>query len=70
MKFYEAYQAIADSAEYKTLEQAQQKTIENALRDFKLAGVALNAAAIGQVVDVLNVLCQRNRLKHDQCLPG
>ncbi|GAB1262676.1 oligopeptidase A [Aurantivibrio plasticivorans] len=40
---YEAYQALADSEEYKSLSQAQQKTIEHSLRDFKLAGVALPA---------------------------
>ena len=37
----QAYQAIKDSDEYQTLSQAQKKTIDNALRDFHLAGVDL-----------------------------
>ncbi|GAA6136180.1 oligopeptidase A [Oceaniserpentilla sp. 4NH20-0058] len=36
-----AYQAIKDSAEFSQLDQAQQKSINNALRDFHLAGVDL-----------------------------
>ena len=36
-----AYQAIKDSAGFVHLSQAQQKTIDDALRDFKLSGVAL-----------------------------
>ncbi len=38
---YQAYQQLADSDEYAQLNTAQQKTIDNALRDFRLAGVAL-----------------------------
>ncbi|MCU4677318.1 oligopeptidase A [Catenovulum sp. 2E275] len=38
---YQAYQTLADSDEFKTLNQAQQKAINNALRDFKLSGVSL-----------------------------
>lgn len=41
---YNAYQQLADSAEFAHLTQAQQQTINNALRDFRLGGVALNAA--------------------------
>jgi len=40
-ELYQAYQVIADSANFAELNQAQQKSIENALRDFRLAGVAL-----------------------------
>ena len=39
---YQAYQKIADSAEFASLSIAQQKSIQNALRDFTLAGVALS----------------------------
>ena len=39
---YEAYQSLADSEEFKTLNSAQQKVIRDNLRDFKLAGVALD----------------------------
>lgn len=40
---YKAYQQLADSNEFTQLTQAQQQTINNALRDFRLGGVALNA---------------------------
>ncbi|WP_068547776.1 oligopeptidase A [Thalassotalea crassostreae] len=39
---YEAYQQFKDSAEFVSLDTAQQKVITNALRDFKLSGIALN----------------------------
>ena len=39
---FDAYQQIADSKEFKRLNTAQQKVITNALRDFKLSGIALN----------------------------
>jgi len=38
---YEAYQSLADSNEYSSLNSAQKKVIDNALRDFKLSGVDL-----------------------------
>jgi len=38
---FKAYQAIAVSQEYQTFNTAQKKIISNALRDFKLSGVAL-----------------------------
>ncbi|AWB66544.1 oligopeptidase A [Saccharobesus litoralis] len=40
---YQAYQTLADSEEFKTLNQSQQKSISNALRDFKLSGIGLDA---------------------------
>jgi oligopeptidase A len=40
---YQAYRQIADSELFATLDGAQQKAIDNALRDFRLAGVALPA---------------------------
>jgi len=39
---YKAYQQLADSEEYKQLDIAQKKVITNALRDFKLSGIALS----------------------------
>lgn len=39
---YQGIHAIAESNEFKKLHQAQQKIIENNLRDFKLAGVTLS----------------------------
>jgi len=41
---FEAYQQIGNSSEFKQLDTAQQKVITNALRDFKLSGIALNDA--------------------------
>ena len=38
---YDAYKAIADSDEYSKLDKAQQKIIDNAIRDFHLSGVDL-----------------------------
>lgn len=39
---FAAYQQLHDSEEFKTLNDAQQKVITNALKDFKLSGIALN----------------------------
>ncbi len=41
---FKAYQQIAASPAYATLDTAQQKAIQNALRDFKLSGIGLDAA--------------------------
>lgn len=38
---FQAYSVLKDSAEYSSLDTAQRKVIDNALRDFKLAGVNL-----------------------------
>jgi oligopeptidase A len=40
-RLYRAYQSIADSDSFATLSTAQRTAIEHALRDFRLAGVAL-----------------------------
>jgi oligopeptidase A len=42
-RLYKAYQQIRDSVEFAGLTHVQRKTIEDALRDFKLAGVSLPA---------------------------
>lgn len=39
---YQAYQQLRNSDSYQTLATAQKKVIGNALRDFKLSGIALN----------------------------
>jgi len=39
---FKAYQQLADSADYKNLSQAQKQAVDNALRDFRLGGVALS----------------------------
>lgn len=44
-KLYEAYKKLAESAEYTRLDEARRKVIDNALRDFRLSGVALEGDA-------------------------
>jgi oligopeptidase A len=41
-ELYQAWQSLADSAEFNDLTAAQQKMVSNELRDFTLAGVALS----------------------------
>jgi oligopeptidase A len=41
-ELFAAYQQLSESAEFKQLDTAQQKLISNALRDFKLSGIALS----------------------------
>jgi len=41
VELYEAYQSIKDSAEFKKLDEAQKKIVDNALRDFHLSGIDL-----------------------------
>jgi oligopeptidase A len=41
-RLYSAYKSIAESELYMGLDEAQKKTIENALRDFRLSGVDLS----------------------------
>jgi oligopeptidase A len=43
-QLYQAYLQLSESAGFEQLSQAQQQTARNALRDFRLAGVALPAA--------------------------
>ena len=40
---FNAYRFIAESAEFASLDMAQQKIIENSLRDFRLSGIDLDA---------------------------
>lgn len=42
VELYQAYQSIKDSAEFATLDEAQKKIINNALRDFHLSGIDLD----------------------------
>lgn len=42
-KLCEAYQALKDSEQFASLNQAQKTTVEHALRDFKLSGIDLPA---------------------------
>ena len=56
---YQAYQQLADSEAFKTLDTAQQKVITNALRDFQLSGIALSEEdqkTYGEIVSRLSEL--------------
>ncbi len=44
-RLYEAYKKLTDSTEYVQLDEARRKVIDNALRDFRLSGVALEGDA-------------------------
>ena len=43
-RLYNAYREIAEGEEYQRLDTARRKIVDNALRDFRLAGVALDQA--------------------------
>ena len=45
VELYQAYQRLADRADFETLGQAQKQSIKHILRSFKLSGVALPADA-------------------------
>jgi oligopeptidase A len=49
---YQAYRAIKEGAEFAQLERAQQKIIDNALRDFELSGVALSEDKKQRYMDI------------------
>ena len=49
---YQAYQAVHDCTEFATLSAAQQKIINNALRDFHLSGVDLPADKQARYKDI------------------
>lgn len=49
---YQAYKSLKESAHYNELDTAQQKVIDNALRDFKLSGIALEDDAKKRYVDI------------------
>jgi len=56
---FAAYQSLKNSAEFSSLNTAQQKVITNALRDFKLSGIALNdndKKRYGEIVSRLSEL--------------
>ena len=61
-ELYRHYQLLADSAGFSQLSQAQQQTILNALRDFKLSGVALPPAEkqrFAEIEERLSALCAK-----------
>ncbi len=57
-QLYQYYQMIADSDQFANLSQAQQMTIEQALRDFRLSGVTLDADKQQQYQEIQQQLSQ------------
>ncbi len=57
---YRAYRRIADGPEYARLDPAQRKVIDNALRDFKLSGIALPPEQQARYQEIMRELSQLN----------
>ncbi|MFL0811249.1 MAG: M3 family metallopeptidase [Agarilytica sp.] len=55
-KLFEAYRVLAASGEYAQLSQPQRKTIDNALRDFELSGIALEGEAKARYKEIKSAL--------------
>ncbi len=53
---FQAYQQIAGGREYKKLDPARKKVIDNALRDFRLSGVDLNPADKARYKEIMQAL--------------
>ncbi len=59
-KLYEAYKKFSESAEYAQLDEARRKVIDNALRDFRLSGVALEGDAKARYGELRKLLAELN----------
>lgn len=57
-KLYEAISSIKKTSEFENLDRAQRKIIENELRDFKLAGVALPQDKKKRFAEIVKELAQ------------
>ena len=55
---YQAFKAIADGPEYAKLDTAQKKVVDNALRDFRLSGVALPAEQKARYKAIMQALSE------------
>ena len=55
---YRAYRQIAEGSEYVRLDAAQRKVIDNALRDFRLSGIALSPEQQARYKDIQQELSQ------------
>ncbi len=67
-KLYAAYQALRDSAEYDTLNEAQKKDLDNTLRDFRLSGVSLAAEKKAEYMEVAKRLSELTSTFSDNVL--
>jgi oligopeptidase A len=53
---YQAYRQIAEGDEYQRLDTAQKKVIDNALRDFRLSGIELDATKRARFKEIIQEL--------------
>ncbi len=58
-RLYQGFQAIKNSDEFESLNQAQKKIVQNALRDFKLAGVDLPEDQKARFMEIQQSLSQK-----------
>jgi len=65
---YKAFQALADGPEYPSLDAAQRKIIDNALRDFRLSGVALPPEQKARYKEIAQELSQLTSQFQDNLL--
>jgi oligopeptidase A len=65
---YKAYQQLADSPEYNDLSQSQKQAVDNALRDFRLGGVALSADDKKRYADIQQRLSELSTKFSNQVL--
>lgn len=65
---YEAILSIARSEEYSRLDRAQRKVIDDAIRDFKLAGVSLPPAKKAQFAEISKTLSKLTSTFEDHLL--
>lgn len=65
---YQAYLTLSQSAEYNTLSGAQQKVIQNALRDFKLSGIGLSDAKKQRYGEIQSRLSDLSSTFSNNCL--
>ena len=59
-RLYQAYQTIRDGGEWPRLDTAQKKIVDNALRDFRLSGVALPPAEKTRFKEIMQELSNLN----------
>ncbi len=65
---FEAYRSLSESREFASLDPAQQKIIEDALRDFKLSGVALPPAQKARYKEIAQELSRLTSQFQDNLL--
>ncbi len=65
---YQAFRQIADGDEYQRFDTAQKKVIDNALRDFRLSGIELDAAKRDRFKEIMQELSRLSSKYSDNVL--